>query len=125
MKLSRPAASQYLRALESCGFLASRRIKRCIVYEVPRESQGQLLKALISRLNDKAAIEPVFKLATAFANPGRIDVFRSLNAKPMSIAQLRGATGWAGRTLRRHTKKLASRGFIRSGPGEETYERAL
>src|SRR5687768_8986760 len=59
MRLSRPAASQYLRALEACGFVEARRVRRSVVYGVNgnRGSENQALtKALMGRLRERAAI---------------------------------------------------------------------
>ena len=126
MKLSRPAASQYLRALESCGLLASRRDRRFVVYELGGRNSDPTLRALIRTLiislSDKTSIEGVFKLATAFANPGRIDVFRNLSAGPKRQAQLRVSVGCSTRTLRRHLNKLQNRGFVRRAPDSQVYE---
>src|SRR5262245_40383650 len=76
MKLSRPAASQYLRALESCGFVASRRRGRPVTYEIAGRQEvapslRKMTDALMSRLALKNGITTTFKLATAFASPGR------------------------------------------------------
>jgi DNA-binding transcriptional ArsR family regulator len=128
MKLSQPAASQYLRALESCGFVASRRVRRSVVYELGGRNADPtlqaLIRALIIALSDKTSIEGVFKLATAFANPGRIDVFRNLSAGLKTQAQLRVSAGCSPRTLRRHLTKLESRGFVRRTTASHTYEAA-
>jgi DNA-binding transcriptional ArsR family regulator len=110
VKLSKPAASQYLSALEACGFVISHRAGRSVMYEVAAiPSVRALVKALTSRLCDKNSIEAVFKLSTAFANPGRIDVFRSLSAGPKSLAELNSSTGFPRSTLWRHLQKLRAR----------------
>lgn len=128
MKLSRPAASQYLRALEGCGFVRARRIRRTVVYDLAPDKasmrNGALTEALMSRLaTAEDSLEAVFKLATTFANPGRIEVFRSLAARPKSPAELKSELGWSRWTVWRHLQKLENRGFVRQREGHGTYER--
>jgi DNA-binding transcriptional ArsR family regulator len=116
VRLSLPAASQYLRALEACGLVESRRIRGSVIYGVigGKGSGSQALgRAVADRMKELGAIDSVFKLATAFANPGRIEVFQRLRRKPRSAAELSSATGWSRRTLLRHLAKLESRGFVR------------
>jgi DNA-binding IclR family transcriptional regulator len=127
MQLSRPAASQYLRALEACGLVAARRRARSVIYQLRerRDSNAMvriLLNPLVRRLARKGAIESTFKLSTAFANPGRIDVFNNLRAGSMSVRELRAATGFPHMTLWRHLQKLKNRGFVRRPPHSKTYE---
>ena len=128
MKLSRPAASQYLRALEACHFISARRVRRSIAYELSQSGSHpplpMLRKTLVPQLCDKSAVEPAFKLATAFANLGRIEVFRALNSGARSIAELRSLTGFAKRTLWRHIQKLQSRGFVRRSSKGTSYVKA-
>jgi predicted transcriptional regulator len=117
-KMRRPLASQYLRALESRGFLEARRRGRRVSYW-PRRIQGreanrQLAVALsVQFRRERRSPELVFKLATAFAHPGRIEVFRRLNKNAMTLGELKTATGIPGRTLLRHLDKLQRRGFVR------------
>lgn len=137
MNLSRPAASQYLRALESCGFALFKRRGRSVLYELGTGKSNPTLRALIGalilRLRDKKAIESLFKLATAFANPGRIVVYRSMSANPQSVAELKSATGLARTTVWRHLQKLQNRSFVRAvsrhlyGPAQhpDAFARAL
>jgi len=129
MRLSRPAASQYLRALEACGLVVARRAGRSVAYELGGRNADpcarSLIRALVLRLSDKGSIESVFKLATAFANPGRIDVFRCLVTGPKSVARLKSSTGFARITLWRHLQKLRHRGFVCKGSTGDTYERAV
>src|SRR5688572_23599470 len=126
-KLSRPAASQYLRALEACGLVVARRIHRSVVYELSGRNADATARALIRPLmirlgTDKTSIESTFKLATTFANPGRIDVFRRLSTGPKPLAELKAATGCGGRTLRRHLAKLETRGFVCRAPNVKMYQ---
>jgi DNA-binding IclR family transcriptional regulator len=117
MKISPPAASQYLRALEACGFVRARRVRRAVVYARARPnkpaSERVLLDPLMERLAaGKGSIDAVFKLATTFANPGRIEVFRALGVRSKSMRELQSELGWSRWTLWRHLEKLKSRGFV-------------
>ena len=128
VRLSLPATSQYLRALEACGLVEARRVRRSVVYGVNANKGGEsrsLAKALMTRLRGRGAIEAAFKLATAFANPGRIEVFQRLQTKPRTVADLRASTGWSRWTLLRHLVKLESRGFVRRDLDGEKFERAM
>src|SRR5436190_1209277 len=90
MRLSRPAASQYLRALEACGLVEARRVRRSVIFGVNgnrKSGNRALARALIGRLGERSAIKSVFRLATAFVNPGSIELFQRLHTKPMSVAE--------------------------------------
>ena len=122
-KLSRPAASQYLRALEASELVEGQRVRRSVLYEINGNTKSQhreLAKAIVTRLARGKDVEVVFKIATAFANPGRIEVFHALQKGPKSVAELRLSTGWANQTVLRHLRKLESRGFVR--PAEDKFE---
>ena len=124
MKISQPTASQYLRALEACGFVRARRIRRAVMYESARSDKprNRLMEPLMGRLRGgKNSIESVFRLATAFANPGRIEVFRRLKSKPKSLIELKSELEWSRWTLSRHLEKLKSRGFVKAGEQDGTY----
>ena len=117
LRLSRPAASQYLRALEATGLVEASRVRRSVVYEISRNGEAgvrELSRALTLGLGRGKGIETVFKLTTAFANPGRIEVFHALQKRPKSVAELNSSMAWTAQTLLRHLRKLESRGFVRS-----------
>jgi DNA-binding transcriptional ArsR family regulator len=129
MKLSEPAASQYLRSLEICRFVIGQRIRRSVVYELGGKESGTLgralLRALIKRLHeDKRSPEAIYKRAAVFANPGRLEVFRRIHEQAQSVAELKQATRWTARTLQRHLRNLEARGFVRRQPGGRVYETA-
>ena len=128
MKLSGPATSQYLRALEACGFVVGRRIRKFVTYELAgrdgNPATKALVRSLILRLADKGSIEPVFKLATAFANPARIEVFRKLTTGPKTLPELKSLTGFPRSTLSRHIQKLRNRGFVNRQAEGKAYEYA-
>ena len=122
-RLSRPAASQYLRALEVSELVAGQRVRRSVLYEINQNTKGQpqnLAKTIVARLGKGTEIDSVFRITTAFANPGRIEVFHVLQKGPKSVAELSLATGWTNQTVLRHLRKLESRGFVR--PAAEKFE---
>ena len=116
MSLSMPAASQYLRALEARGLLTCRRVGRRVEYR-PSPGEGaaeEIVKALRLAFRRRARpIEAIFKLATGFTHPRRIEVFRALTNGGDSFAKLQAATNTPARALSRHLAKLEARGFVR------------
>ena len=119
MSLSVPAASQYLRALEARGLLTCRRVGRRVEYRPSAgTSEGaaqEIVKALRLVFRRRAQpIEAIFKLATAFTHPRRIEVFRALTNGADSFAKLQAATHIPARALSRHLAKLEARGFAKN-----------
>jgi DNA-binding transcriptional ArsR family regulator len=118
MSLSMPAASQYLRALEARGLLTCRRVGRRVEYR-PSAGTGEgaaeeIVKALRLAFRRTARpIEAIFKLATGFTHPRRIEVFRALTNGGDSFAKLQAATNMPARALSRHLAKLEARGFVK------------
>jgi DNA-binding transcriptional ArsR family regulator len=96
MRLSVPAASQYLRALDARGLLTCRRIGRRVEYRpaagTSEGAGGEIVKALRLVFRTAQPIEAIFKLATAFTHPRRIEVFRALANGADSFAKLQAAT---------------------------------
>ena len=118
MRLSMPAASQYLRALEARGLLTCRRVGRRVEYRPsPGTGEGaaeEIVKALRLAFRRRARpIEAIFKLATAFTHPRRIEVFRALTNGADSFTKLQAATHIPARTLSRHLRKLEARGLVK------------
>ena len=118
MSLSMPAASQYLRALEARGLLTCRRVGRRVEYRPsPGTGEGaaeEIVKALRLAFRRRARpIEAIFKLATGFTHPRRIEVFRALRNGGDSFAKLQAATNMPARALSRHLAKLEARGFVK------------
>ena len=118
MTLSLPAASQYLRALEARGLLISRRVGRRVEYRPsPGTREGaaeEIVKALRVAFRQRVRpIEAIFKLATGFTHPRRIEVFRALTNGGDSFVKLQAATKTPARALCRHLAKLEARGFVK------------
>ena len=118
MRLSMPAASQYLRALEARGLLTCRRVGRRVEYRPSAGTRGgaaeEIVKGLRLVFRRRAQpIEAIFKLATGFTHPRRIEVFRALTSGGDSFAKLQAATNTPVRALSRHLAKLEARGFVK------------
>jgi uncharacterized protein YndB with AHSA1/START domain len=76
---------------------------------------GEILTAL--RLVFRRRAQPIvalFKLATAFTHPRRIEVFRAVKRGADSFGKLQTATHISARALSRHLAKLEARGFVKS-----------
>ena len=117
LRLSVPAASQYLRALEARGLLEARRAGPHVEYRSSSAAAAGITPELAAALRKTleqgdGSIETVFSVATAFTHPRRIEILRVLNTKTRSLAQLQHATLISSRALRRHLQKLVSRGFV-------------
>jgi DNA-binding transcriptional ArsR family regulator len=117
LKLPLPVASQYLRALESRGLLTVRRVGGRVYYRISAAPSGAAAPELIEALErafqqDRDPVEKLFKLATAFTQPRRIDLFRALTPGPQTAGQLQARTRISGRALARHLTKLVARGFV-------------
>jgi DNA-binding transcriptional ArsR family regulator len=117
LKCSLPAASQYLRALEARGLLAVRRVGRRVEYRpTPPTAQGPA-SGLVDPLRltfeqDPQPVETIFKLATGFTHPRRIDICIALKDQPRTLGQLQAATGISVKALARHLRKLHARGLV-------------
>ena len=119
MKLSVPAASQYLRALEARGLLTYRRVGLRVEYRLSgtttETAAAEIVTALRLAFRGRAQpIETLFKLATAFTHPRRIEVFRAVKSGADSFGKLRAATRISARALPRHLAKLEARGFVKN-----------
>lgn len=117
LSLSESVASLSLRALNARGVLSAFRIGKHVFYAVEANLsiQGcfELLEALRQVFHsDKNAAELVFRQATAFTHPRRIEIIRTLQKKPFSAHELSGITGISQSAMGRHLKKLEARGFI-------------
>ncbi len=120
-------ASHYLRRLEARGLLSAERVGRWVKYrpnQAPNSNSGALAAALVASFRGEASPEEsLFKLATAFTHPRRIELFRLLSRQPHTTAELRAVTRMSSWALSRHLRKLESRGFIaREGQGYAAVE---
>lgn len=117
LQLSLPVASQYLRALESRGLLASRRVGRRVEYRLNIASAMEPARHLAAALRlafqqDPSPVEALFRVATTFTHPRRIEIFRALGVRSSTFVQLQAATRISGPALFRHLQKLEARGFV-------------
>jgi DNA-binding HxlR family transcriptional regulator len=75
---------------------------------------GKIINSLRLVLSRRAqSIEAIFKLATAFTHPRRIELFRALTNGADSFAKLQAATHIPARALSRHLRKLEARGLVK------------
>lgn len=110
-------ASAYLRSLEARGLLVARRKGRWVQYSLGKEINQNVTARLVVELRavfkrDASPVETIYRIATAFAHPRRIEVFRVLQGGPQALGQLRAATHISSWSLMRHLNKLESRGFV-------------
>lgn len=117
VKVSLPTASQYLRALEAHGLLACRRLGRQVEYrlvagrsDAPADRIVTALRPLLVRSGSR--LERVFKLATAFTHPRRVEIFRAVAKGADSAAKIQAATRISIPALQRQMEKLEARGLV-------------
>ena len=109
--------SEYLRVLEGRGLLTARRVGRWVEYRpspaaAPNATAGLVAALRATFKRESQPVETVFRLATAFTHPRRIEVLRLLHAGPRTSGQLRTTTRISGWALLRHLRKLEARGFV-------------
>ena len=119
LNLSLPVASQGLRALEARGLLTLRRAGRTVEYRpsAPTAGETEATQEFIPAIRlafrqDSDPVKSLFRLATAFTHPRRIEIFRALKKEAGTVAQLKRTTRIPTWTLLRHLKKLEARGFV-------------
>jgi len=122
LKLPVPVASQYLRAMEARGLLAVRRLGSRVYYRVRAVNEAGPAQPLVESLwrlfqRGGEPIEQIFKLATAFTHPRRIDLYQALRGGARTVNQLHVATGISRFSLWRHLAKLEARGFVTGQAG--------
>lgn len=122
LELSLPVASQYLRALEARGLLAVRRVGRRVQYRLNIASAIEPARELAAAVRlafqrDAAPVEALFRLATTFTHPRRIEIFRALAAEARTTGQLQAVTRISAAALFRHRRKLEARGFVAEHQG--------
>jgi len=108
--------SEYLRALESRGLLTARRVGRWVQYR-PSPPTNPNVSGMVAALRatfqrESSAIDIIFRLATAFTHPRRVEMFRVIQTRPHTLEQLQASTRIPGWALLRHLKKLQARGFV-------------
>lgn len=109
--------SQYLRTLEARGLLTARRTGRWVVYRLSPATRQNAMSGLVAALRatfrcESKPVTTIFRLATAFTHPRRIEIFRALQAGPRTPREIQAVTGISGWALSRHLRKLEARGFV-------------
>lgn len=121
LKMPLSVASQYLRALEARSLLTARRRGLRVGYRINTGSAGELRRLVVvlrlALLRDPGAIEFIFKLATAFTHPRRVEIFRILETGPKHLTAILAGTGISLRAALRHLGKLEARGFVAAVDG--------
>lgn len=117
LALSQPLSSLSLRALESRGLLKVKRIRRRVEYRIATTAAAGELAGLIAALQAGLSGETafqvlVFKLATAFTHPSRVQIYCSLKVSEKSQTQLQAELRISRPALCRHLQKLLTRGFV-------------
>lgn len=117
LKLGLPVASLSLRALETSGFLTSTRRGSRVHYRLRTVPDGDALRPLVEALREalsggEAAVDQVFRIATAFTHPRRIEMIRQLHNAPQDSERLRVACKASAVAATRHLRKLRTRGVI-------------
>mgnify|MGYP001584433784 FL=1 len=114
-------ASRYLRDLNARGLL-QRSQRGFMVQYAPAANRSIPYAALLLTALERTYEQPrdaevsIFRLATAFTHPRRVVIARVLASGPLSGAELCRRTGISRSALKRHLKKLRSRGLIQVTP---------
>jgi DNA-binding MarR family transcriptional regulator len=117
LSLPVPLASRYLRELNARGLLGARRVGPRVSYRPfanPSVPQASPLIASLQRTfqTDSDPFATIFRLATAFTHPRRVELAAALASGPVRVAELGRRTGISKSALKRHVAKLRSRGFV-------------
>ena len=79
------------------------------------DAAGELVTALRLVFRRRAeSVDALFRLATAFTHPRRIEVFRAVKNGADSFGKLQAVTHISTRALSRHLAKLEARGFVKN-----------
>jgi DNA-binding transcriptional ArsR family regulator len=116
------AASQYLRALNARGLLQVNRNGRWVRYRPADADAPEPIRRLLQALrgsfgHDRDPVERIFRLATSFTHPRRVEIWRALQRGAQTGEQLQGMTRMSRHALSRHLVKLRSRGLVTTMEG--------
>lgn len=119
-----PIASEYLRALEARGLLRVQRVSRWVHYypgdsPIVRDLIAVLTRTL--RHQDAQSLRLVFRLATAFTHPRRIEIYRALDSEPRNLTDIAKQSRIPINPVLRHLHKLQTRGFVRHSARRAKY----
>lgn len=114
--------SKYLQALEGPGLLLAHRTSRYVHYRPNSGPNGGHTPDLVTALRktyqrELDPINTIFRLATAFTHPRRVEIFRALRSEPRTLDQIHTVTRISCWALGRHLRKLEDRGFVISRHG--------
>jgi len=123
MGIHEVVASRHLRLLNSRGLLRVTRISRWVEYRIGHNPSipetEEILRVLRRQLeNQRWTLDDTFRDLTAFTHPRRIRIARVLsNGGPFSVPALRVRTAISVPALKRHLRKLVSRGLVAEKDG--------
>lgn len=118
-------ASEHLRLLHESGFLKQTRESKWTFYSVVSVPELAVSKKIFKPLKKQLSgnekqIQKIFKSATAFTHPRRIEVIKNLNGSPRAFEELRDQCDFSFSAMNRHLEKLCSRGLVQKK--SEEYE---
>ncbi len=119
--VSRPNASNQLRALSARGLITPRREDMRVIYRAEANARisfaPPLLDALRTCFEQSMTFKTIIRQATAFTHERRIEIARALSEKSLLFADLLEITGMSSTALSRHLGKLEDRGVVRGVSG--------
>lgn len=121
--MSESAASFSLRALNARGLLSAHRVGKYVFYIVEANLSIPGCFELVAVLRqvfygEENAAGLIFRQATAFTHPRRLEIVHALRKRPLSVRELCEFTGISRPAMMRHLRKLKGRGFIASRGGK-------
>ena len=114
-------ASRHLRDLNARGLLKASRENRWVRYRPCADPTVPQAPRLVQALRETFARQPkpidfIFRMATAFTHPRRVQIVRALAAGPLDCGDLRSVTSISLPAIMRHLRKLRDRGFVATDP---------
>ena len=114
--MSRPNATNQLKAMYAQGLISFRREKMNVIYRAepvfPNSMAARLLTALGACYVKSVPFSKVIRDATAFSHGRRIELVRAVGTRGGSYDLLQEKTGMSRAALFRHLDKLERRGFV-------------
>ena len=121
MRMPVSVASQYLRILNSRGFLKAKRKGKYVLYEIagnPSLPTTEILLPIVCCLLKQRgkSMEFIFKRMTGFTHPRRIAIVQAVNRGAIRAEDIHMKTAISQRAVLRHLRKLIYRGYLMKRP---------
>ncbi len=120
--ISRPNASNQLRALNARGLITPRREDMRVIYRAEANTEIGFAEPLLTTLRTcfdcSMTFKTIIQQATAFTHERRIEIVRALDGKKLQFHELLEATALSSAALSRHLRKLEDRGIVRGIGGQ-------